>query len=356
MLNAEWGRSPASHCAIQHSSFNIHHSTFIIQHSAFSIQHSAFSIDVNGEVTEDVTSPYTLDGLELATTYEVKVQANCGDNGVSEWTNAVSFATDLCMPENQCEITFELTDSYGDGWNGAYIEVLDVETGTSLAQMKNNNIAKATETETYTLAVCDGREIQFVWHSGSFDSECSYIVTNVFGEEIFSGSGSMSEPVNYTVNCTQTFTRFIEGHELGGGWNLIASPVGGTITPTVDNGFLVNEYDLYRFNQRAENEWENWKSQEGDGGHYQFDIENSKGYLYANNEGTTLTFTGTPITDSETWVELDWEEGKEFSGWNLIGNPYAGTAYCDHEYYTLENDAVNPISHSFSLCQLLHLE
>ena len=163
-----------------------------------------YNIDVNGTVTEGVTSPYTLENLELDTAYEVKVQANC-DDATSEWTNAVSFTTDLCLPENQCEITFELTDSYGDGWNGAYIEVLDVASGSSLAQMKNNNIAKGTETETYTLVVCDGREIQFVWHSGSYDSECSYIVTAFSGEEIFSGSGTMSEPVKYTVNCSPCF-------------------------------------------------------------------------------------------------------------------------------------------------------
>ena len=178
---------------------------------------SAYNIDVNGTVAENVTSPYTLTSLELSTIYNVKVQSNCG-NSTSEWTNPVSFTTDQCMPEDMCEITFELTDSYGDGWNGAYIEVLDVATGTSLGQLSNQNVAKASEseeaegtkaggakaaeTETYTLAVCDGRDIQFVWHSGSYDDECSYVVKDINGEEIFSGSGSMSAPVNYTVNCS----------------------------------------------------------------------------------------------------------------------------------------------------------
>ena len=178
---------------------------------------SAYNIDVNGTVANNVTSPYTLEGLELSTTYNVKVQSNCG-NSTSEWTNPVSFTTDQCMPEDMCEITFELTDSYGDGWNGAYIDVVDVATGASLGHMSNQNVAKASEseeaegtkaggakaaeTETYTLAVCDGRDIQFVWHSGSYDDECSYVVKDINGEEIFSGSGAMSAPVNYTVNCS----------------------------------------------------------------------------------------------------------------------------------------------------------
>ncbi len=163
---------------------------------------TSYNIDVNGTVIEGVTSPYTLEGLELATTYTVMVQANCGED-LSDWTNAASFTTDLCMPENQCELTFVLTDSYGDGWNGAYIDVVDVATGESLAHMSNQNLSKGDpETETYTLTVCDGRELQFVWYSGSYDSEASYVVTDINGEEIFSGSGAMSEPVTYTVSCT----------------------------------------------------------------------------------------------------------------------------------------------------------
>ena len=298
-----------------------------------------FNIDVNGEVTEGVTNPYTLEGLELATTYEVKVQANCGDNGVSEWTNAVSFATDLCMPENQCEITFELTDSYGDGWNGAYIEVLDVETGISLAQMSNNNIAKATETETYTLAVCDGREIQFVWHSGSFDGECSYIVTDIMGEKIFYGSGAMSEPVNYTVNCPQTFTKQIYGYgniDNPGGYYLIASPI-GYINPEHVGQMTGTPFDLYRFNQDNEDEWENYITE-------CFDLEPNMGYLYANSEDVTLTFVGYPNQSTMEPVILHRTEGVDWAGWNLVGNPFAEIAYIQGingetvSFYTLNAD------------------
>ena len=161
----------------------------------------AWNMRVNGvDVNGVITNPYTLTGLELATTYEVEVQANCGSD-LSEWAGPVSFTTDLCMPENQCEITFELTDSYGDGWNGAYIDVVDAITGVSLGHMSNNNIAKAVETETYTLAVCDGREIQFVWHTGSYDDECSFVIKDINEEEIVSGNSSVL-PFNYTVNCT----------------------------------------------------------------------------------------------------------------------------------------------------------
>ena len=159
-----------------------------------------YNISVNGTVTNNVTSPYTISNLSLETTYEVMVQTKCSASNLSEWTNPVSFTTDMCMPSDQCELTFELTDSYGDGWNGAYIEVVDVLTGATLATLRNQNLSKAAETETYTLAVCNGREIQFVWHSGSYDSECSFVIYDLNGDEIVSGVNAL--PYNYTVNCS----------------------------------------------------------------------------------------------------------------------------------------------------------
>ena len=188
---------------------------------------TSYNIDVNGTVTEDVTSPYTLDNLELATTYNVQVQAVC--DTLSDWTSA-SFTTDLCLPENMCEITFVLTDNYGDGWNGAYIEVVDVATGASLGQMANQNVAKGEpETETYPLAVCDGREIQFVWHSGNYDEECSYVVYDINEEVIFEGTNAMSEPFTYTVNCTLEL-EIIVWDEPGDWPSGTVPPAGGDVT------------------------------------------------------------------------------------------------------------------------------
>ena len=110
---------------------------------------------------------------------------------------------EFCSPEDQCELTFTLTDSYGDGWNGAAIKVVDVESDIVLATMTNvtNDHSNAPITETYTLTVCDGRELRFEWVSGSWNNECSYVVTDINGVEVFSGSGAMSESFTFTVSC-----------------------------------------------------------------------------------------------------------------------------------------------------------
>ena len=151
-----------------------------------------------------VTSPYTLEGLELATNYTVQLITDCtADNeGWSDTANSVVFTTDFCLPADMCEITFELTDNYGDGWNGNAIKVVDVQTGTVLGQFANTNVAEAGEAQTYTLAVCDGREISFEWVSGSYAYEASYAVYDLNGEEIFSGEDAMSAAVTYMVDCT----------------------------------------------------------------------------------------------------------------------------------------------------------
>ena len=164
-----------------------------------------YNIDVNGTVTNNVTSPYTLSGLDLATTYTVKVQANC-DGDLSDFTNAVSFTTDLCMPENQCNLTFVLTDTYGDSWNGNAIQVKDVATGVIVGTLANENLngtsgSGENETQTVTLAVCDGRELEFSWVAGNYPGETQYTVTDINNEVIVEGSGAF-DTFTFTPNCT----------------------------------------------------------------------------------------------------------------------------------------------------------
>ena len=162
------------------------------------------------EEIEVTGNSYTLTGLELATTYGVMVKANCGD-AESEWTNPVSFTTDACMPEDMCELTITLTDAYGDG--GGNIQVVDVLTNEVLGSFTNSG-----ESTTYTLAVCDGRELNFVYAStDSWSYENGWVITDINNEIISehvgcSSSGSCDAPTNgvianYTMSCTVTTCR-----------------------------------------------------------------------------------------------------------------------------------------------------
>ena len=142
----------------------------------------------------------------MATNYVVKVQADCGSGGTSEWTNPVSFTTDLCMPEDMCEITIKLTDSYGDGWNGGKLEVVDALTEALLGTY---TISGNSYEETFVLNVCDGRDINFVYTQGSYPTENGWLITDINDEVIAEHEGCSSGCAvesgiiaTYTVNCT----------------------------------------------------------------------------------------------------------------------------------------------------------
>jgi hypothetical protein len=189
-----------------------------------------YDIEVNGIVTESVTSPYTIEGIELGTTYTVRVKSICSDIVSSDWSNPVSIISGLCPPLEQCELTFELTDRFGDGWNDNAIQVTDIATGIVIGTMTNENLNGTTgssenEVNIKTLSVCNGREIQFSWIIGTWTSECSYVVYDVNGKEIFSGSDILEDPVNYTMNCAhcskpdEAYATYITTNEVSLIWN-----------------------------------------------------------------------------------------------------------------------------------------
>ena len=165
---------------------------------SWSSTESAWDIDLNGNVIENVTNPYTLTDLEFATEYIIKVRAKSG-NEVSDWSIPATFTTDLS--DETCSITLALTDSYGDGWNGAAIQVVDALTGIVIGTVSNTNEAEKGEAQNYPMTVPNGRDINFVWVKGSYDSECSYKIYDVNGDVIFTGSGAMNDTFTYHVDC-----------------------------------------------------------------------------------------------------------------------------------------------------------
>lgn len=154
------------------------------------------------------------------------------------------------------------------------------------------------------------------------------------------GSNKNPELINFThQGGGETFTIHINGYsELAdptGGYVLLSSPIEENVDAL--GAGLINtnpvEFDLFRFNQAGtEGEWENWKLE---GEHYHFNLESSRGYLYACENGTDFTVTGTPYT-GDGLIPLDYEEGATFKGFNLIGNPFPGEASIDMPYYVLD--------------------
>lgn len=178
---------------------------------------NSYNLKVNDQTYNNVTSPYTLSGLTPNTEYTVEVQSVCSASSTSTWTST-DFVTEFCEEADKCLLTFVLTDSYGDTWNGNGIAVVDAATNVIVDILTNDydnytaTGASGAYTQTKTLAVCNGRQLQFFWIPGSYPGEASWIISDVNGEEITSGAGNSSMQTGailatYTVDCTITSCR-----------------------------------------------------------------------------------------------------------------------------------------------------
>ena len=110
------------------------------------VQGTGTSVAVGG-------SPAWLTGLDSNTTYDVYVVQMCADSSVSAGFGPATFKTMTCSPANMCTFTIELTDSYGDGWNGALVEVINAQGGVEF-ELGAGFLTGQSYTE--TINVCTG--------------------------------------------------------------------------------------------------------------------------------------------------------------------------------------------------------
>ena len=150
--------------------------------------------------TQNITTTpnYQLTNLNAMTTYNVRVKADCGSGYESMYTST-TFNTNGCEVSDQCSYTFNLYDSFGDGWNGASLDVQ--QNGVVIANLTISSGSSATETVT----LCDNISTSLVWHSGNYDSEASFTVMGPNGTEIYTSSSiSAGTLTTFTTDCNGT--------------------------------------------------------------------------------------------------------------------------------------------------------
>ena len=158
---------------------------------------TSYNIDINGTVYNNVTSPYEFN-VELSTTYAVKVQANCNGGETSEWTNAVSITTPDCIGGHVIEYT--LNDSFGDGWNGNAIQVVE-GCGDIIATLT----IESGDSNSGTLTLC-GDYYEFIWVNGQYAYETSFTLTEG-GTTLFTKPSTVSDGMLLYTLGTQAFPK-----------------------------------------------------------------------------------------------------------------------------------------------------
>ena len=235
-------------------------------------------------------SPAGIGGLSFGTKYDVVVVPICDETAESE---IVSFTT-----KSADEKIFAGTTS--DDWNeGSNWIPYGVPTFDQTVELRAN-VTISDEAFANTI------------------SQGSYTITIEDGK------------LKSNTGVTATVKKSIRGYDTNydpetynnGDYYLITNPLTITVTPSEDNGFHVGNYDLYNWNYAEDLEWRNNVTSLYPGMY---------GYLYANETGTTLTYTGSinPYTGYKyrSASVPSSPENYDFPGWYLFGNPYMYDAY-----------------------------
>lgn len=113
---------------------------------------------------------YTFEDLEPGT-YSYIVKANWGGECLSAGSNMVTPTVYSCPSSEMCSLTVELSDQYGDGWNGAYFEIKGSE-GRVLYKVELTN----GHNQVMDLPFCSDN-LTFTWFPAEFDSESGFTIS-----------------------------------------------------------------------------------------------------------------------------------------------------------------------------------
>ncbi|MCR5658597.1 MAG: T9SS type A sorting domain-containing protein [Bacteroidales bacterium] len=122
----------------------------------------------------------------------------------------------------------------------------------------------------------------------------------------------------------------------GNNWYLLSFPVDVEGDPDFNAAGMITSsaYDLFYFDQNFPGEVVDETSENGEWRNYKYYMSNGlefkapyNAYLYANNQNTTLHFTGNLCTaGSVVYQRITFNNGSDQVGVNLVGNPYTCNA------------------------------
>jgi len=157
-------------------------------------------------------------------------------------------STVACTPPPSCAHTLNLTDTYGDGWNGAFIEIF--VNGESVGVYETTSDAAANEVQSYTFEANQGDVVTSAWTSGSYDGETIIQIVAPDGSIVADITNGSSANVDFTstVVCIAAITNDDLLEFLGSGsWRSDAETAGhigvGPSGSTSAEWWNANPYD-----------------------------------------------------------------------------------------------------------------
>ena len=196
-------------------------------------------------------SPNTGYGSGVVTTVNVTATAN--NTGavrqamvtITQGTQSatVTVSQSECASSDMCQITLEMNDSYGDGWNSSYL-TLSSPSGYVYGTATLSDGSYATQ----QFSVCPSGLI-LSWTSGSqWDDECSFVVNNASGQSLLTVSQTPTGTYSITNPCaggsqpptTCTVTTFPWTESFENGWNCWT-----TIDADGDGDYWVNACRIF---------------------------------------------------------------------------------------------------------------
>ena len=242
-------------------------------------------------------SSATISGLTAGKKYDVKVAPNCDATLESE---IVQFTT---VSPNEKWFVTEGNWSEATNW--------EPEGAPTISQ---NVTLKANATIEST-CVAEAKSI-----NGTGTSADNFTLTIKDGGKLKHLNSGVRATVEKVIRAYST--HYDADTYNNGDYYLIANPLMSAVTPSEANGFFAGKYDLYSWDYAQDLEWRNNVTSLTSG---------SYGYLYANEAGTTLTYTGT--INAYTSYQNRYcsiasnPDSYNFPGWYLLGNPYMYDAY-----------------------------
>ena len=179
----------------------------------------------NGEWTE-TTGTWVNENVN---NYKIQVYKNGAANaGLAQNLHLDSFTfvyTEAASTSSGCDLTINMVDSYGDGWNGG--ELVVSVYGTVVGTYANTSDAGANEAQTVSLSTSYGDDVTFDFTCGSYCGETSFTVTDADGNTVASGGGSNSGDATYS--CVDP------------------AAINLAVTATTDGGSATFSFDIQNF-------------------------------------------------------------------------------------------------------------